>query len=260
MSTIWGNHTINENRSLFIQLGDLRIWGRLVDAEVLLTYDISQTVGYSADEPPSKAIWQRWRLDAPEAELTLAPAFPARPLVIDPQTALRLPATESLVIYPKVPVWVRVISPQLDPATLLELPTRILSNTWFGDFTSGDLCYHVSSKARSTPKNDPDETNMVMAPVRISNESDSMLNIDKFCLRVGLLNIYGSGNELWTDESWLVFRGSNSDSQYDVISESNILPGDRQVLATAKDPLKKRTTGKSIATFKDLPGVGISIS
>lgn len=153
----------------------------------------------------------RFMVADPDSALTLTPMLADRPLVIRPRQPLFLPRGEQVTLYISTPVTlcVRVGAAVLPLREIVSLP---LSDTWFGPSSrEGELCYAGRTQARIARSELPRRAHRVVTPVRVCNEADAPLPLDKLSLPVQVLSVYGAADgDLWSESVSLV-RGKASD-------------------------------------------------
>ncbi len=156
--------------------------------------------------------YERFMVADAGAALALSPLLCDRPVVIRPRQRVALPSGEEVTLYVSTPATVRVVVGE--PGVLLgEVPSLMLSDTWFGPSTlEGELCYAGRTHARQTLAEVPYRAHRVITPVRVRNEGDSVLPLEKFSLPVPLLSVYGAEDGwLWTEGVSLLRRAGASD-------------------------------------------------
>ena len=155
--------------------------------------------------------YDRFIVTRPGDALTLQPLLTDRPVVITPRHSVFLPSGEEVTLYMSTPATLRLEAGE-PPVLLREVASLELSDTWFGPSTrEGELCYSGRTHARHSLAEVPLRAHRVTTPVRIRNEVETPLPLDKFSLPVPLLSVYGAADgRLWTQEVSLV-RTSASD-------------------------------------------------
>ena len=89
--------------------------------------------------------WKRY-LASPNLSLSLLPALPDRAVVIRPDAPISVLPRESGTFYVSIPVWLNfIVGPANRRYGMAEIPSVILSNTWFGDPAAGELCYSLDA-------------------------------------------------------------------------------------------------------------------
>lgn len=149
--------------------------------------------------------WVRFATEDEGAVLHVGPCLPDLPVVARPAGAFEVLGEQSARIYVSVPLWVRLTLQGDRNVVLAEVPTVVLTRTWFGTTVRGELCYGLRTRARreAEPAADP----MAGAPVLMQNRMPSSLPVKKICLRVPHLALYGTDDDaIWTEETRLSVR------------------------------------------------------
>lgn len=220
----WGDYDLqNENIINHLKLGDLDLWLQRRKDEIWIghLYDSTGTEeNHSPKAAPEDLEWSRWAPKEIEESVKLLPAFPDLPLVINSEFPLRVSPGSSIQIFTRIPFWLRISMGKKD-RVLNELPTVKLSRTWFGTPMEGELCYWVTTKARRSLSNVERKPYVISCPIQIVNKTEEDLDFEKFCFRVERLKIFSWQEELWADETRIVYQGEEQNSD---ISMSGRLP------------------------------------
>ncbi len=153
--------------------------------------------------------WHRWVVADASGGLELLPAMPDRPVVVRPDHPITIPAREKAKFYVSVPVWVRVLA---RPAgnVLLDVPSLVMSNIWYGDFMEGELCYSLTSRARrELAAPGADEFSRAVCPVVVANDAAEELRLERLCIRVQHIGVLEGSGRLWTNRVDVEFRGGD---------------------------------------------------
>ena len=260
--SIWGEHEISPRKIYNWAIGDLNLWCKRTSQEIQFAHKRLPTSedGTKIEQPPEDISWSRFALKKEHPSIRISPLFPDRPVVVKPETLFKLNQGIQARIYIRVPIWVKIELTTREPITLIEIPTVVLSNTWFGTFLEGELCYWISSSARREIEPDPDRNYLAICPIQLVNKSDIDLSIEKVCLRVANLSLFFDGIQLWSDETKVLYKGEEATSQ---IEFSGKPPTEAQTAARITTPrhlLKRSLAAQTFASLKDLPGIGILIN
>lgn len=250
-SSIWGTIGLDPGKTVHLETGPLSVWIRKQKDEIWLghLYEKDFPDNYNpGTTPPEQLEWSRWALTLPADNLEITPVFPDLPIVVHSEYPLKLAQNAKIQIFTRVPVWLRIRSPQND-FILKEIPTVWLSKTWFGSSLEGELCYWLSTKARRSLEEVELKNYVVNCPIWITNKSLEELNFEKFCFRVERLSIYARQDDLWADETNIVYHGEEQNSD---ITMTGRLPEDitkSTKVAEPRNPLKRSFATR---TFKKL--------
>jgi len=161
------------------------------------------------DPAPEGTSWRRIGSLDNLPELAVKPAFPNRPIVVRPEVPYTLLPGEKVHFFVGVPIWISLVSP--DNLPLVTEPIQVLSNTWFGSPTDGELCYAMRTLARREGESLDFGAWRVVCPVRVRNQTKEKLLFERLCLRVQYLDIYLEPDKgLWANESSVIVRGDEA--------------------------------------------------
>jgi hypothetical protein len=225
--SIWKPVEISAGQCVSWDCGELSVWVERYEHEwhVLTEYKKSAESETAAPiaafrEKVEKPVSQNWKhfLLKEGGWAIPVPAMLDRPVVIRPDRTLVLLPGEAAQFFVALPVWFRLLVGKAVPAklvsasgggprTLFEQPITAMSNAWFGDPVSGELCYYL--EARLYPEHPPIPRTPFLAicPLRIRNESEGNLPFERICLHTEFLGVYHSAERLWTHAVDVVFRG-----------------------------------------------------
>ena len=152
--------------------------------------------------------------------LKLTPRPADRSVVARPKVPLHVLAGEEKRYFVSAPVWVEVAAG--DPARpLCEMPTRRLSDTWFGSSTrDGEVAYALRTHARSYLASVPPAAYRAVTPILIHNGGTDRLTIERMNLPVPFLSIYRCEHgRLWTEPVRLSRGDDNEMATFEASSD-----------------------------------------
>ena len=244
--SIWSEHFFQEESALEHTIGDLR----------LATKNHGDEVWLSAHHSPNERVpsgensgWERWALGKPSPSIDLSPAFPDRSVVVKPESPFRLLPDVQARIYVRVPIWVTVKLSGKKGVQLSQMPSAILSLTWFGSPMEGELCYWLSSSAKREVIPDPNRSHLAICPVQLKNNSGEDLMVEKLCLRVQWLSLYEDQAQLWSNETKVFYDGAAEGSR---VSVSNGPPREAGQATLKSPPRESAKKNFNIRTFFSL--------
>jgi len=193
------------------RIGELSFWLRKMQG--------GWRVGWiytTAAEPPamtdSAVTWRRFAM--PQTGLRLTPVMPDMPVVLRPAAPLAIFPGHVEKVYVSVPVTVRVESGEKESFVLCELPTRRLSQSWFGQNTKeGRLCYALKTRAREMLPSveEPDAPYRVICPLEVVNASQEARAFERFCLHVPRMAVYKDARGLlWSNRCRVTYHGGDT--------------------------------------------------
>jgi hypothetical protein len=226
-------------------LGSLRLRLRAVDPEVWVRGSHAQ----EGEEAPDAGEWTRWSL-VPDATVDVRPAMPNRPVVVAPEQPFHLPVRGSARVYVRIPLFARVVArggagPE---SVLAELPSLVLSDTWWGTHTEGQLAYWLPTRARRATSPEIFEPHLAVCPLLLENASNEPLAVERLAIRTDHLTILGNGAATWTDEVLVEYQGASEGSELMYTGEALEEAGDVRRIAEPREipprGLRARTFGR----------------
>jgi len=263
LTPFWGSHLLTEEtiedfscgpsilrcRARPQELWTAHSYSELKEGEDLKSQEMHQSA------TPS---WSRWPLGTTPKSVTFHPTLPDRSVVVKPDFPLRLTPTQIAQVFVRIPLWISIVVGEDNAVALTTLPTMLLSNTWFGSFTGGELCYWVSSSARRKPVSDPQKPYLVICPVRVVNDSSEELRFERLCLRVETLGLYrASDGQHWADKTEVRFKGQIEGSEITAAGSSPHMPEDSIRLAEPRRPARKGFATRAFSGLRGLAGMGV---
>lgn len=253
----WGAFPMPGEEPVCWTFGPLQVWGKSTIDEFWITQQYRET-GEAAEQLagedsrpdlPEKVDWQRWALKQSYQEVLINPIFPDFPVVVKPEYPFRVTPGVRTKIYVRVPVWVKI---SLGKTSIIKLPSVILSKTWFGEFTGGELCYWISSAARKKIEPDPRRPFLSICPVQIINHSRDELQVEKICLRVSQLGLYYAKDQLWSNETRVHYHGGEEGSEIETRLKPPADARNAKLLTPPVEYPRRSFTAKTFASLKDL--------
>lgn len=247
-NSVWGTVFLKVDDTHFIHLGDLYLWIKLNNTEIWIAYCYADEVNEFIDEttPPGKVKWARWAHKSGRDRLKILPALADLPLIVHSEYSLKVSPHTQIEVFSRVPLWIS-ISLTDDDYKLLELPVSKLSRTWFGTPLEGEVCYHITTKARRDLSQITPEPHLVSCPITISNKSSEALDFERFCFRVERLGIYKYNDALWADETQITYHGEEQNS--DIIMTGKLPDGIEKQMQLAKPRIQIHSS-LATRTFK----------
>ncbi len=259
--SIWEKHTLEKNVCYKANVGPLSLWIKKVEDEILIASERVDVNTITPDEMPqflvcedaqktSQLTWCRWITTADCNSIRLLPVMPNRSIVVRPELPLKIPGGRKATFYVTLPVWVQVAIVDSEDVVLKEEPTVELSNIWFGDPVSGELCYSLKSRARRKYLDSPLMPHRVVCPVFFNNASKTELDLTRFCIQSNHLNIYAGTTMMWTNDIKIQFLGNELESSIDYTQKPSELEPDATLLTNARVPFKKALFQRGLDSIK----------
>lgn len=153
----------------------------------------------------------RFGVSGTEQTLSVQPRLADRPVVTRPERPFYIAPHETVRVFVSTPLWL-AISPGNAEHALEEIPIARPSDTWFGTSTrSGELCYASRTACRLRLDDLPIRPHRASSEVRVRNEDDHELLLERMQLPVEHLALYqAEDGSLWTQDVELE-RGKNDE-------------------------------------------------
>ncbi|MDZ7373997.1 MAG: DUF432 domain-containing protein [candidate division KSB1 bacterium] len=254
----WGPLEVRLDELHELVIGPLHLYLERRGDELLIAYQHNgEGVGNGETAGTAGLLWQRFVVG--EAKLSLAPALPDRSVVIQSENPFWLPVGAKAEFFVEIPAWVQLRLHSGTETTLVDVPTVPLSQTWFGTFTDGELCYWLRTAIRREPPEPGAGPHWIVCPVDVRNEGGDKLLVDYFCLRVRALSLYLGGQRLWTDVFSLTFRGERFDTRQWPTGRRAKQAKKARWLSGPREVMRKSVIARTFSQGGDLPGIGIRI-
>jgi len=261
---VWKPSRIEPEQCLRSRIGPLSLWVKRLHDEVLVA--VERLPEAEADdevlapapitEPePETLSWGRWIVGSDTDVIQLVPVMPDRPVVVRPELPVKIPTGHEALFFVSIPIWVQVTAGESQSLVLCEEPTVVISGTWFGDPTSGELCYAVRTRARRVIQDPEARPHRAICPVRIRNAAPSQLDVQRLCVHVEHLRTYEAESQLWTNEVDVTFQGEERPGQVDYGKEPPTFREVGEMLSDARRPLTNSLLKKSLVSFRSFTGM-----
>lgn len=209
MNKWWGTFTLNEGECFGWSLADFEFYiqrnaYQLQIAQAFLQNAIASNnvLPKKLNQIPSTAASSYFFNSSKAAtHITLIPILANRSQVSRPEIPFYIAAHEQIVLYISSPVWVRISSGK-SLRILQEIPSKLLSDTWFGEDTlEGELCYSNTTKCAIELADVAMNSSLVFTEVTISNNRSENLLVQRIKLPLPLLSVFANAEgNLWTEK------------------------------------------------------------
>lgn len=204
----WHPDSIPSGEGRRWQIGPLELWTYHFDGEWQIAYRSLE------DETLEAAPWSSGRVTAMSEELpqierfaagaevdqvSLQPRMADRSVVARPRVPFHVLPGQAAKLYVSTPLWIAVRVGRAGRC-LREIPTKRLSDTWFGSTTrEGELAYSLKTHARVRLAEMPVRAYRAITPVVFDNAGDDVLEVDRMNLPVPYISLYANQDgQLWT--------------------------------------------------------------
>jgi len=207
--------------------------------------------------------WIRWSLHGDD-RLAVRPSRPDRLVVVSPERPFFLPPRGRARVFVRIPLFVRLtrvddhriddtrLDDHQEGTVLEEFPSIVLSDTWWGTFTEGELAYWVGTTARRTVTEDVIEPHFAICPFDLVNESAQALPVERFAVRVAALTLFGRDKAVWTDEVLVRYHGPHETSSIQYTGGPPPEAGDVERIADPREQASKALHGRTFSRLLNL--------
>jgi len=205
-------------------------------------------------ERPDDAEWRRWVTGISGNTAVFSPRMPDKPVVVRPEKPLTIAAGAKAGFAVEIPLWVHISAGADTGIPLFEEPVSVLSNTWFGDPTSGELCYSLANEAFRTQDTAAGEIHRAVCPLHIINKSNSELDFERVCIQAPFLSIYRGSQGLVTSELQVSYKGDDQKSRIKIGSDAPSAAKDASLVSGPREILKDTLIRKSFSRIASYTG------
>lgn len=253
----WGRLELPSGKILPHRIGPRDHWFAFRNGEIqVATAPVPEGEATPTPEPPQEVEWARWAVPGDERAIVLRPALPNRSVVLQSELPLSLLPRAEARIYVRMPLWIRIEMTDPERTLLSEIPTVELSDTWWGGFMEGELCYWLHTHARREMLPELIRPYLAVCPLLLVNRSGTDLRVEKLALRVAHLSLFAHRGGLWTDESIVRYQGESEGSQIEITGEPPPEASGATRVADARVPMGRGFTARTFARLMALPGMG----
>jgi hypothetical protein len=205
-------------------------------------------------EKPEIPDLSRFICDGPDI-IQLLPGLQDRAIVVGSEMVVKILQENSALFFVRIPVWIRIYAGEKKEKLLTEIPTVFLSNTWFGDPMTGELCYSLITKARRSIGESESDFHRAICPVKIINKSADILDFQKFSIHVEHLKIYSGEKALWTNEVKITFLDEDQPSNIDFSKKKPVIEKDCVLISEERTPVNQSLIKKSVSFLKHFTSI-----
>lgn len=257
----WKPYAVEQDQTLDVRMGSLQAWIHRGEKEWRIAHEMHseglERCSAAISQKPVRADldWTRWILEDRIGHVQLRPQLPDRPLIVRPEMPMCLMPKQSVQFFIGIPIWL-AITFGAKHEQAIEIPTQPLSNSWFGQFTEGELCYAMKTTAKLHRQALLASPQRAVFPLEVRNVSQEKLNFERLCIRPQYLNIFQGETRLWTSKGRVSYRGEDNWSRIVYSSSAPEFDKAGHLLGRARDAMQRGALLKTFDTFKqrvDLP-------
>ena len=256
--SIWDEFQIGNGETVNCKIGSLSLWIEHRDEEYLISHTyidedanvLSATQVRDTGDVPQDLSWNRYIVQDPSIKFQLVPALPDRAVVVSPEFSIKLAPNSDVVFFMSLPVWVQIMAGSKKKVLFMEIPSQILSNTWFGDAMTGELCYALTTRALRNVEEHGVRPQLIVCPVRILNREHDAFDFQSLSVHVEHLKVYSGPRHLWSNEVNITYKGKEQPSEIRYIVRIPNYEKNCVLLSLERQPVQKRIISRSFSLLK----------
>ncbi len=241
---LWNARNMNDGDHCSLEAGPLHIrMERRGDEFHYHSQRAASAEGKKLPEESNTPEWQRWICGTGSVSCQLKPLTPPRAVIVRPAMPLQIVPGAGVELFVSIPVWVQVCLTLGDhPETavpLLEEPTVVLSNSWFGLPVDGEPCFALRTRARRRIEELRPDVHLAVCPLTLRNEASEPLAFERLCIRLQHVGIYAGQTHLWTHHGQLVYRGEETVGELKFDEEAPSGDGEVRLLSEPREQVPR---------------------
>jgi hypothetical protein len=254
---MWSKISIEQENTYYWKLGLKEIYLQKRNQEWLFSLkDLPELAkDIICGEPTSPLNDAEWLTFIGDSGNTLQPlpAFPDRPIVVKPKTALKVLPNKDVLLFIEIPLYIQFYSETGKNENLIfECCSQELSSTWFGELDDGTLAYSLPLEISTAFEKSKHASHTIICPVRLTNDSITTLDVQRFLLRGEYLTIYRHEKDLWSNEVKIKFKGESEFSDVQYVNQAPSFVKKPVQIATPRSSKSTNVFSKSFHFFKSL--------
>lgn len=251
---VWDQLEIPQRRCALWRFDPRSIWVERVEIEwhaLSIPGDGGKEIAAFVDraQKPKSSQWRHY-LHTENVPVQPSPVLPDRPVVVRPDRALTLLPGEMAQFFVEVPVWFSLSCVDERRTRIFEEPICQLSQTWFGDPITGELCYGLATRLHQGLESIEPSAHLAVCPLGITNDSVIDLAFEKICMHVENLSVFRGPRRLWANRLNVVFKGPEQATQIEIVHAAPDLEEDLTLVAGARQPAAGWNIKKTFGMLK----------
>jgi hypothetical protein len=203
----------------------------------------------SSQPTENEEIFQTGRSDI----LHVLPALPLKPVVLRSNKTIKVSPKQTIKLFLSIPLSVQFYFAQVDGEHLMfEFSLNELSDTWFGETDVGEPAYSLGQRFALFSEDIKLKTFEALCPVKITNNSNHLLELDRLIIRVENLSVYLKSGQLITSMFSIDFKGPVQSSTLSFSTDKGFHGEQPVLIAKARNPVIKTFLAKSFQFIKHL--------
>jgi len=199
---------------------------------------------------PEEEAWTRWATTDWPGDIVLVPALPDRLVVVKPDEEFRLLQGARARLLVRVPLWLEVRTRDEAESAVVQIPTAVMSDTWWGTLEEGELGYWLPTRGRRKLSDADFQEHLCICPLQLENRSGEDLRVDKIALRMAHLSLYRQHQRFWSDVTRVRYLGEDTGSRLDIEGRPPAEAADAELLTEPRVELERGFTARTFARLR----------
>lgn len=247
IDSTWRTYSSEEGSAQTIECGPLQVYLQWSANEIWIASRYKAWPSSAGDdEAAGELSWSRWALNVNDTDIQVLPALPSTPILLKPEDPYRIVPGASARIYTRIPLWLQLRTAK-SRALLVEIPTVIMSNTWFGSTVDGERCLSHNSSVRRFLTDDFFLPHLASCTLDVKNSAPRELMFEKICLRTENLTLYDHKGNIWTDVTTITYKGVGGDGE---VAMSGKPPKEVEGATIVSKPRVHKGSNFAVRTFE----------
>ncbi len=203
INEVFGKHKFDKGEVKSFFIGNSALWAKRENEGWYIQGKEKQEVQNEPIDFARAEYFQTGQSDS----IVIAPALPEKPIVFKSSQIKILPK-QKFIFFLKFPISVQIFYSRNSEGNMLkEIPSKRLSDTWFGDSDSGEAAFALGDEYFldfNTIETSPFEA---ICPVSVFNNSPNIFEIQRQIIRVENLSLYNKANRIVTSLIQVEYKG-----------------------------------------------------
>lgn len=192
---LWGIFNLEEYKIKELTIGDCSLSIKKNSHELHIHTNYNNSIYKNENDNQ----WSRYLIKENFNSIKIMPELPDKDIIVKTDFPFWLTKNANSLIFFKIPLWISICIEGKNPIKVIDIPSVVLSDTWFGDLDNGHICYFISTSAKANANLDELKPHLALSSLNIENKSDENLLIEKLCIEVENSTLFLENEKLFTD-------------------------------------------------------------
>lgn len=185
--------------------------------------------------------------------LIVVPALPDKAVVFRNNKNIRISAGESTRLFFNIPLNLQFYFNEVkDENRLIEIPTKRLSDTWFGEIDEGEPAYSIGNVYFKSIAEAETKVWEALTSVEIVNNTFGVLDLQRLIIRVEEFNLYRKGDQILTSHVNIEFKGQEQVEIVNLSTRDDVHGNKFELMANKRLSDSKKLLRRSFFFIKNI--------